>query len=60
MASNEWLEMWSEHCNFFCVVTHEWMSYVFEMLFLFWLVLMSLLSIIYKIDVCVELLADDV
>ena len=33
---------------------------IFEVLFLFWFVVMSLLSSWYEIDVCVELLADDV
>ena len=43
---------------YFCGVTHEWMSYVLYKLFLFWLLLMSLLSSWYEIDVHVELLAD--
>ena len=42
----------------FCI--HEWISSVFEMLFLPWFVVMSLLSIWYDMDVRVELLADDV
>ena len=33
---------------------------VFDVLFLFWLVVMYLLSSLDKINVCVELLADDV
>ena len=52
--------MWPEHCTFFCGVTHEWMSYVFEVFLLFWFVVMCLLSIWYEIDVRVELHADDV
>ena len=36
------------------------MSSVFEKLFIFWLAVMYLLSIIDEIDVRVELLADDV
>ena len=44
---------------FFRGVTHECMSSVFEVLFLFWFVLLSLLSILDEMDVCVELLADD-
>ena len=36
------------------------MSSVFDMLFLFWLLVMCLLSSLYKIDVRVKLLADDV
>ena len=36
------------------------MSSVFEVLFLFWLVKMSLLSNWDDMDVCVELLANDV
>ena len=36
------------------------MSSVFEVLFLFWLVKMYLLSSWDEMDVCVELLADDV
>ena len=46
--------------HFFRGVIHEWMSSVFEVLFLFWLVVMSWLSSWYEIDVCVELLADGV
>ena len=42
----------------FCI--HEWMSYVFDMLFLFCFVVMYLLLGWYEMDVCVELLADDV
>ena len=45
---------------YFCGVTHEWMSYVFEMLFLFLLVVMCLLSSLDNIYICVKLLADDV
>ena len=41
------------------VVTHECMSSVFEMLLLFWFVVMSLLSSWDDMDVPVELLADD-
>ena len=36
------------------------MSSVFEFLFLFWLVIICLLSSLYYIDVSVELLADNV
>ena len=36
------------------------MSSIFEMLFLFWLVVMCLLSSLDRIDVFVKLLADDV
>ena len=42
------------------VVTHQWMSSVFEMLFLFWFLVMYLLSSWDEMDVRVELLADDV
>ena len=41
-------------------VTHDWISSVFEVLFLFWLVIMFLLSSIGDIDVRFEWLADDV
>ena len=52
--------MWLENCNFgFRGVTHEWMSYILEMLFLFWLVVMSLISQWDNRYVCVKLLADD-
>ena len=50
--------MWSEHFSFFLGVTHEWMSSVFEVLFLFWLVIMFLLSSLDEMDVHVKLLAD--
>ena len=50
--------MWPENCNFFCGITHEWISSVFEVWFLFWFVVISLLSSWDKMDVCVELLAD--
>ena len=43
----------------FCGVTHEWMSSVFEVLFLFLFVVMSLLSRWYEMGVRVELLGDD-
>ena len=46
--------------NIFRRVTHECMSYVLEVLFLFWLVVMSLLSSWYEMDVRVELLAYDI
>ena len=52
--------MWPEHYNYFCGVTQDWMSYVFDMLFLFWLIVLCLLSSLDKIDVRLELLADDV
>ena len=45
---------------FFCGVTHEWMSSVFEVLLLLWFVVMSLSSSWDEMDVGVELLADDV
>ena len=45
---------------FFCGVTHEWMSSVFEVLLFFLFVVMSLLSSWDEMDVRVELLADDV
>ena len=41
-------------------VTHEWMPSIFEVLFLFWFVVIFLLSSWYEIDVPVELLAGDV
>ena len=41
----------------FCI--HEWMSSVFEILFLFWFLLISLLSSWDDMDVPVELLSDD-
>ena len=41
-------------------VTHDMMLPLFDMLFLFWLVVMCLLSSLDEIDVRVELLADDV
>ena len=41
-------------------VTHEWMSYVFEVSFLFWIAALSLLSRLDEMEICVELLADDV
>ena len=51
--------MCTEHCNFFRGVTHEWMSSVFEVLFFFLFVVMSLLSSWDEMDVCVELLTGD-
>ena len=42
------------------VVTHEWMTSVFEILFLFWFVVMSWFSSWDEMDVHVELIADDV
>ena len=44
---------------FFHGVTHDWMSSVFDVLFLFLLVIICLLSNLDDIDVRVELLADD-
>ena len=41
-------------------ITHDCMSSVLEVLFLFWFLLMSLLSSWDEMDICVELLADDV
>ena len=52
--------MWPEHCKFFYGVTQELMSYVFEILFLFWFAVICLLSSLYEIEICVELLADGV
>ena len=53
--------MWHEHCIFFFYgVTQYGMPSVFKMLFLFWLVVMCSLSSVEEIDVCAELLADDV
>ena len=43
----------------FCGVTHDWMSSFFYLLFLFWFVVMSLLSSWDKMDVSIKLLADD-
>ena len=51
--------MWPEHCNCFCAVTNEWMSSVFEVLFLFWFLVMSLLSSWDEMDIPVELISDD-
>ena len=45
---------------FFRCVTHEWMSSVFELLFLFWFIVMSLLSSLDQMDVPVIFLAYDV
>ena len=45
--------------QFFRGVTHEWMSSIFEVLFLLWFVVMYLLSIWDEMDVPVKLLADD-
>ena len=45
--------------HFFCGVSHECMSSVFEVLFLFWFVVISLLSSWDKMDVPLKLLADD-
>ena len=39
---------------------YEWMSFVFEVLFMFWFLVMSLLSSWDEMDVHVELLEDDV
>ena len=38
-------------------VTNDWIHSIFDMLFLFWLVVMCLLSSLYKINICVESLA---
>ena len=51
--------MWPEHCNYFCGVTYECMSSLFYVLFLFWFLVMSLLSSWDDMDVPVKLLADD-
>ena len=51
--------MWPEQFTLFCGVTHEWMSSVFEVLFLYWFVVIFLLSIWDEIDVPVELFSDD-
>ena len=45
---------------FFFGVTHEWMSSAFEVFFLFWIAVLSSLSIWDEMKVCVKLLADDV
>ena len=50
--------MWPECCKKIRGVTHEWMSSVFEVLFLYWFVVLSLLSSLDLMDVCVKLLAD--
>ena len=61
MVSKQWLFMWPEHCNcFYVVVTHDCMSSIFEVLFLFWLVVITLLSSWDEMDVRVELLAGDI
>ena len=60
MASNEWSWMWPEDYICFCGVTNEGMSSIFEMLFLFWLAVMYLLSSWDEIDVRVKWLVDDV
>ena len=52
--------MCPESCNYSRFVTHECMSSIFEVLFLFWFAVLSLLSSLDEMDVCVELLADDV
>ena len=44
---------------FFHGVTYEWMSYVFEVLFLFWFVVIYLLSSWDEMDVGVKLLSND-
>ena len=44
----------------FCGVTHEWMSSIFEVLLLFWFVVIYFLSRWDEMDVRVKLLADDV
>ena len=41
-------------------VTSDWVSSVFEVLFLLWLIIMCLLSSLDDVDVRVKLLADDV
>ena len=43
----------------FCL-TYEWLSSIFEVLFVFWLLVMYLISSWYETYVCVELLVDDV
>ena len=43
----------------FCGATHEWMSYVFEVLLLFRILVPSLLSRWDRMNVCVKLLAYD-
>ena len=52
--------MLPEHCNYFCGVTNEWMSSIFEVFFLFWFIVLSLLSSWEEIDVRLKLLANDV
>ena len=44
----------------FCGVTHEWVSSVFEVFFLFWISVLSLLSRWYEMNACVKLLSDNV
>ena len=48
---------WPELYGFFLGVTNDWMSSVFEMLFLFLLVIISLLSSPDNIDARMDLLA---
>ena len=64
-CSIQWRQMSGCSCGlntvfWFRGVTYEWMSSVFEVLFLFWFVVMYLLSSWDEMDVCVELLAYDV
>ena len=60
MVSNEWLYMWPDHYKFyFRGVTHEWISYVFEFFFLFWFVVIYLLSSWDEMDVPAKLIPDD-
>ena len=61
----KWLQMSGCRCGmktefFSRGVTHDWISSVFEVLLLFWLVIICLLSSLDDIDVRVKLLADDV
>ena len=49
--------MWIENYTFFRGVTHECMSSVFDVLFLFWFVVISLFSSWDEMDVPVKLLA---
>ena len=45
---------------YFCGVTHDWMSSIFEILILIWLIAMCLISSLEKIYVLEKLLTDDV
>ena len=64
-CSIQWNKMSGFRCGpntviWFHGVTHEWMSSIFEVFFLFWLIIMCLLSSLDDIYVRVKLLVDDV